>query len=123
MRRESEISFPGADKYPAWLWWILLVAAGPVFIYFLINGEHFRALVSSLSIGVILTLAITLREHIKSLIYTITLVLCVVVHIAFVAKLTTEHRNFPGIILTPFAVADLLFWQYFFVTIYRTVNK
>lgn len=123
MPREREVSFPGADKYPGWLWIVLIAAAAPTFIVFLINGEHFRALISSLSVGVVVALAITLRSYITSYVYWAVIALCTFSHIVLVLELSVEHRNFPGTIFTPAAVVDLLFWQYVFVLTYRTLRK
>lgn len=123
MSPHRDIVFPGLDKYPSWLWWSLILAASPVFAFFLYHGQHFRALVSSLSVGVIVTFFITLRSYQDTIFYWTVGVACILCHAALVMSLVVEYRNFAGTILTPVAVADLLFWQYALVTILRVVKR
>ena len=80
MSQMKNVSVPGADRYPAWLWWVLIIAAAPVFAYFLYSGEHLRALIGSLSVGVVLSLAITMRDDNHTVLYWLVIAACAALH-------------------------------------------
>jgi len=123
MRPILNTSMPGADSYPRWLWWVLIIAASPVFAYFLYNGEHLRALIGSLSVGVVLSLAITMRRDIHAVFYWLLIAACAAFHLVLVMSITVEWRNFAGTVFTPFAVVDLMVWQWLFVSTSKIVNR
>ena len=122
MKKMTNTSMPGLDKYPSWLWLALIAAASPVFAYFLYNGEHLRALLGSLSVGVVISLAVTMRDDIHTLLYWVIIAACAALHVVLVRSITLEWRNFPGTIFLPVAVLDLLVWQWMFASAGKALN-
>lgn len=118
----NKASFPGMDRYPSWLWWTALLIAFPLFSFFVWHGEHFKAFVSTLSVGVIVTLAVTLRDYYKTTSYWITVSFSCAFHVVVISSIQVEYRHFPGTVLTPFAVVDLLLWQAIFVGVFNVFH-
>jgi len=123
MSQMRNTSFPGLNRYPSWLWWVCVLAAMPVFAYFLYGGEHLRALTASLSVGVVVSLAITLRDDAQTVFYWLYIVACAGIHALVVLSIKIEWRHFPGTVFTPVAVLDLLAWQALFVSTCRMMNR
>jgi hypothetical protein len=123
MTELKNTSLPRTDRYPSWLWWVCLIVASPLFVYFLCNGEHLRALIGTLSIGAVLCLAVTLRDDINTVLYWLVIAACAVFHVVLVMSIKVEWRHFPGVVFTPLVVVDLLAWQWLFASASRIVNR
>jgi len=76
-----------------------------------------------LSVGVVLSLAITMRDDNHTVLYWLVIAACAALHALLVMSITVEWRNFAGTIFTPFAVADLLAWQWLFASASKIANR
>jgi uncharacterized membrane protein YjjP (DUF1212 family) len=116
-------ALPGMDRYPTWLWWVSLLVASPVFAFFVWQGGHVRAFLSTLSIAVLVGMLVTLRDYRSDLLYWLVAFVAAVCHLSGILLLKSGGGHFPVVLLTPAAVIDLLIWQTVFVNLYNLANR
>lgn len=112
MKRDTELIYGDICYQPAWLIPLSLAAGLPIFLYFVFIDEQFKGFVSLLSICSVVVSAISLHKLKYTVSYWIVNVISVFLHIVLVSNLAAQDSHFPGVILAPFVIFDLIFWQF-----------
>jgi len=112
MSEKPDVTMPGEDRYPNWLFPVAIAFGTPLFPIFWYLGNNLRAFLSALFAATIFVTVYTLWNLRVYVVFWFVMIVDIFLHAALLFSITRTDSHFPGVIFAPVMIADLLFWQF-----------